>query len=197
MWREISSTQVHPSLNSYPHYPTAQPNHGVNSKWSITGQRSSYSLPHPGHAQSHMRWQKQEPPPPSRHLSNSTRNLSTMPSPGVNSSAYMHAMHADARSHYMSASGGGLNGPRPRPASMYDTPSMPSLPIMSYHHQQQQHQNGFMPPPSGTRKNSNGSRNGSVGLRQSPGELVSSSGRSICISTQVFFFSKLRIGRSI
>lgn len=184
MWREISSTQVHPSLNSYPHYPTAQPNHGANSKWSITGQRSSYSLPHPGHAQSHMRWQKQEPPPPSRHLSNSQRNLSTMPSQSTNHvSPYMHSMH-DGRSHYQNSGGGGggsggLVG-RPRPASMYDTPSMPSLPNMSYHHQQQQHQNGFMPQPSsGTRKNnqSNGpiSRNGSIGLRQSPGELVSAS----------------------
>lgn len=162
MWREISSTQVHPSLNSYPHYPTAQPNHGGNSKWSITGQRSSYSLPHPGHAQSHMRWQKQEPPPPSRLLSNSTRNLSTMPSQNP---SYMH----DGRQHYPNVGGG-----RPRPASMYDTPSMPSLPIMSYHHQQQQHQNGFMPPPTGNRKGVNNMpRNGSVGLRQSPGELVS------------------------
>lgn len=190
MWREISSTQVHPSLNSYPHYPAAQPNHGANSKWSITGQRSSYSLPHPGHAQSHMRWQKQEPPPPSRHLSNSQRNLSTMPSQSTNHvTPYMHSMH-DGRSHYPNASGGGGGGVsgggggvglvgRPRPASMYDTPSMPSLPIMSYHHQQQQHQNGFMPQPSsGMRKNqSNGpiSRNGSIGLRQSPGELVSAS----------------------
>lgn len=169
MWREISSTQVHPSLNSYPHYPTAQPNHAANSKWSITGQRSSYSLPHPGHAQSHMRWQKQEPPPPSRHLSSSTRNLSTMPSQNSNAS-YMQAMH-DGRQHYPVAGGVG----RPRPASMYDTPSMPSLPIMSYHHQQQQHQNGFMPPPTGNRKGANNAppRNGSVGLRQSPGELVS------------------------
>lgn len=177
MWREISATQVHPSLNSYPQYPTTQPNHGINNKWSITGQRSSYSLPHPGHAQSHMRWQKQEPALPARHLSSSTRNLSTMPSPGVSSPAYNHAMHADARSHYMSSGGGGggMNGPRPRPASMYDTPSMPSLPIMSYHHQQHQHLNGFMPPPSGARKNSSNSRNGSIGLRQNSGELVSSS----------------------
>lgn len=169
MWREISSTQVHPSLNSYPHYPTAQPNHNANSKWSITGQRSSYSLPHPGHAQSHMRWQKQEPPP-SRHLSNSTRNLSAahnhIPNP-----SFVHPMVHDGRPHYQTNTGGG----RPRPASMYDTPSMPSLPIMSYHHQQQQHQNGFMPPPSAGRKGGNNQpppRNGSVGLRQSPGELV-------------------------
>lgn len=156
MWRDTSATQVHQSLNTYQHYPMGQ---GANSnnKWSMmSGQRSSYSLPHPGHSQSNMRWQ--EPP---RHLSNSTRNLSTIPNHNPNPS-FLHPVN-DGRYQ--------MNGARQRPASMYDTPNMP--PIMAYHHQQQQYQNGFLPPPASRKGGNQQQRNNPSGLRQSPGELVS------------------------
>lgn len=147
MWRDLSSTQVHQSLNPYQQYPPS-PNqtngNGVTAganKWNApAGQRSSYSLPHPGHAQSNMRWQK---PELNNQLSSSTRNLTHNPS-------FLHPS-SDNRVTI---------GQRQRPASMYDTPSSMGF-----------HQNGSLPnrnipgsvPPS---------RNGS--LRQNPGELVSS-----------------------
>lgn len=202
MWHaghDLSATQVHhPSINAYQHYSTSQlPHHHSHqnlSKWNVAGQRSSYSLPHPGHAQSNMRWQKhdekQPPPPPSRHLSSSTRNLTATPP----NQSFLHSANHDGRPIYGVGAGGG--GGRQRPASMYDTPNMPnSMPIMGYHHHQQ-HQNGFKPLPVPTAQSKKdglkhqqqqqqqqqkqhhhhqqqqSQRNGSIGLRQSPGELV-------------------------
>lgn len=82
MWRDISATQVHQSLNPYQQYPpppsaTLQHPHYAHhqhqgggghrggdgsgnggAQHMTPGSRSSYSLPHPGHAQSNARWQK-------------------------------------------------------------------------------------------------------------------------------------------
>lgn len=210
MWHaahDLSATQVHhhPTLTTYQHYATNQNAHhhhngNINSKWNVAGQRSSYSLPHPGHAQSHQRWQKHDdkhtivPVVPVRHLSNSTRNLAVMPP----NASFVHSIQLDGRPMY---------GGRPRPASMYDTPNnMPnSMPIMNYNHHQRSaspHQNGFMPLSKkdalrqqqqhqhqqqlqaqqqkqhyassnhNNHVNNNNNHNHSNGLRQSPGELV-------------------------
>lgn len=208
MWHaahELSATQVHhhPAITTYQHYATNQNAHhhhnGNMSKWNVAGQRSSYSLPHPGHAQSHQRWQKHDdkhtvvPVVPVRHLSNSTRNLAVMPP----NPSFVHPIQLDGRPMY---------GGRTRPASMYDTPNnMPnSMPIMNYNHHQRSaspHQNGFMPVSkkeamrqqqqhqqhvqaqqkqhyaSSNHNNhvnniNNNQNNHSNGLRQSPGELV-------------------------
>lgn len=188
MWHtthELSATQVHhPAINAYQHYSTAQiPHHHGNhhngnmNKWNIAGQRSSYSLPHPGHTQSNMRWGKYDEKAhlkatqtqPARNLSTSTRNLSTVPS----NASYMH----DQRQIF----GSGAGIPRQRPASMYDSPN--SMPNINYHNH---HLNGFIPLPSNPSKKDVAKqqqqlqhqqqqqhRNSSgVGLRQSPGELV-------------------------
>lgn len=183
MWHtthELSATQVHhPTINAYQHYSTAQiPHHhashhnGNMNKWNIAGQRSSYSLPHPGHTQSNMRWGKYDEKAhlkatqtqPARNLSNSTRNLSTVPS----NAPYMHEQRQ------IFGSGAGI--PRQRPASMYDSPN--SMPNINYHNH---HLNGFIPLPSNPSKKDVAKqqqqqqqhRNSSgVGLRQSPGELV-------------------------
>lgn len=181
MWHathELSATQVHhPSINAYQHYSTAQlPHHhvahhnGNMSKWNIAGQRSSYSLPHPGHTQSNMRWHKYDEKPAQtqpahRHLSSSTRNLATIPA----NPSFLH----EQRQMY-NGSGG---APRQRPASMYDSPN--SMPIMPNYHNhlqvsQSHHINGFIPTHQ-TKKEKEAAKkreekNG--GLRQSPGELV-------------------------
>lgn len=206
MWHaahDLSATQVHhhPSITTYQHYASNQNAHhhhnGNMSKWNVAGQRSSYSLPHPGHAQSHQRWQKHDDkhtvvpvPVPVRHLSNSTRNLAVMPP----NASFVHSIQLDGRPMY---------GGRPRPASMYDTPNnMPnSMPIMNYNHHQRAaspHQNGFFMPSSKkdamrqqqqqhqhqqpyassnqhnnhVNNNNNTHNHNSNGLRQSPGELV-------------------------
>lgn len=185
MWHtthELSATQVHhPAINAYQHYSTAQiPHHhashhnGNMNKWNIAGQRSSYSLPHPGHTQSNMRWSKYDDKAhlkatqtqPARNLSNSTRNLAAIP---PNAAAFMH----DQRQIF----GPGVGMPRQRPASMYDSPN--SMPNINYHNH---HLNGFIPVSSNQskkdaakmNKNGNGGGGGGVGvgLRQSPGELV-------------------------
>lgn len=198
MWHathELSATQVHhPSINAYQHYSTTQlPHHhvvhhnGNTNKWNIAGQRSSYSLPHPGHTQSNMRWHKYDEKPaqtqPHRHLSNSTRNLATIPA----NPAYL-----EQRQMYNGNGGGGAA--RQRPASMYDSPN--SMPIISNYHnhlqpsQSAHHMNGFIPLPTHQSKKEKAKqqelqlkqeklhqeqhkmKNGSMELRQSPNELV-------------------------
>lgn len=195
MWHtthELSATQVHhPSINAYQHYSTAQmPHHhvahhnGNMNKWNIAGQRSSYSLPHPGHAQSNMRWSKYgddkahlkaaTQTQPARNLSNSTRNLSTMP-PNISTSQYILDPQQQQQRQLFGPPGVGM--PRQRPASMYDSPS--SMPNINYHNH---HLNGFIPLPSNQSKKDASKqqqqqqhasgKNANVGLRQSPGELV-------------------------
>lgn len=183
MWHtthELSATQLHhPSINAYQHYTTAQIPHphaghhnGNMNKWNIAGQRSSYSLPHPGHTQSNMRWSKFDEKAhlkatqtqPARNLSTSTRNLSAAPP----NASYMH----DQRQIF----GPGVGMPRQRPASMYDSPN--SMPNINYHNH---HLNGFIPLPSNQSSKKDvakqqqqhaSGKNANVGLRQSPGELV-------------------------
>lgn len=177
MWHtshELSATQVHhPSINAYQQYSTTQIPHphanyhnGNMTKWNMSGQRSSYSLPHPGHTQSNMRWSKYDEKAhmvaaqtqPIRHLSNSTRNLATMPP----NTAYLH----EQRQMY----GSGLQ--RQRPASMYDSPN--SMPNINYYNSHQYQSNGYLSNLSKkeqAKQQANG-KNGSCGLRQSPGELV-------------------------
>lgn len=178
MWRDISATQVHQSLNPYQQYPpppiTAN---GGGNKWNVPGQRSSYSLPHPGHTQSNMRWQKPAAATAdgsnghtnngnllqNQPLSSSTRNLSHTPSFLHPSGAGGEVQTTTQRSASPAVSN---NGPRQRPASMYDTPSS-----MGYHinggggaQQPQQQQKSVGGPPM----RSNGGT-----LRQNAGELVS------------------------
>lgn len=176
MWHtthEMSATQVHqhPGINAYQHYSTAQiPHHHANhhmngnmGKWNIAGQRSSYSLPHPGHTQSNMRWGKYDEKAhlkatqtqPARNLSNSTRNLAAIPS----NAPYMH----EQRQIF----GPGVGMPRQRPASMYDSPN--SMPNINYHNH---HLNGFIPLPSKKDVSKQHGKHANIGLRQSPGELV-------------------------
>lgn len=187
MWHathELSATQVHhPALNAYQHYSTTQkPPHNTShhngnmNKWNVAGQRSSYSLPHPGHTQSNMRWgikydekshMKATQTQPVRNLSNSTKNLTTIPS----NATYMH----DQRQIFGASAG----IPRQRPASMYDSPN--SMPNINYHNH---HLNGFSPLPSNPSKKDvakhqqqhhqqyASNKNTGIGLRQSPGELV-------------------------
>lgn len=192
MWHtthELSATQVHhPSINAYQQYSTTQiPHHHANyhngnmGKWNVSGQRSSYSLPHPGHTQSNTRWSKYDEKPvlmasqtqPIRHLSNSTRNLATMPP----SATYLH----EQRQMY----GSGLQ--RQRPASMYDTPN--SMPNINYYNSHQYQTNGFLSSQSNLSKKEAkqqaNAKNGSYGLRQSPGELV----RRCFIQIEWDFFS--------
>lgn len=128
MWRDTSATQVHPPLNSYQHYPQSspQPPSAINgNKWNVPGQRSSYSLPHPGHVQSNMRWQHQQKP--DTQLSNSTRNLTHTPS-------FLHPSKDINRPPNMG---------RARPVSMYETPTS----SMGFH------QNGFGGKAPATPKN--------------------------------------------
>lgn len=150
MWRDISATQVHQSLNPYQQYPpppSATLNHG---KWHSNGSgynspaeaaaaaRTSYSLPHPGHAQSNARWQKQPEPNGGgvhnlqlqQQLTNSARNLTHHQSfqhigpggggvgGGGGSGSQQDLSHNNGQLR------GVAPGPRQRPASMYDTPSM-------------------------------------------------------------------------
>lgn len=161
MWRDISSTQVHQSLNPYQQYPPP-PSTALNggSKWNVAGQRSSYSLPHPGHEQSNMRWQKPADigsnGAVTHQLSSSTRNL-------THNTSFLHPSGAGGGDHQPQRQGSGLLGQRQRPASMYDTPSS-----MGYHHQNGggMAANKVGPPPP--------ARNGGGGtLRQNAGELVS------------------------
>lgn len=201
MWHtthELSATQVHhPTINAYQHYSTAQiPHHhvahhnGNMNKWNIAGQRSSYSLPHPGHAQSNMRWSKYgddkahlkaaTQTQPARNLSNSTRNLSTMP-PNISTSPVAAQYILDPQQQHPQQrqlfGPPGVGMPRQRPASMYDSPS--SMPNINYHNH---HLNGFIPLPSNSSKKDAkqqqqhqqhaSGKNANVGLRQSPGELV-------------------------
>lgn len=136
------------------------------AKWNVSGQRSSYSLPHPGHTQSNMRWGKYDDKPhiiaaqtqPPRHLSNSARNLATMPP----NPSYLH----EQRQMY----GSGLQ--RQRPASMYDSPnSMPN--INNYYNSHPYPANGFLPSQTSlSKKEAKQQANGKNGLRHSPGELV-------------------------
>lgn len=128
MWRDTSATQVHQPINSYQHYPQSspQPPSAINgNKWNVPGQRTSYSLPHPGHVQSNMRWQHQ--PKPDSQLSSSTRNLTHTPS-------FLHPSKDINRPPNMGR----------RPVSMYETPSS-SLGGF--------HQNGFVGKPPTTPKN--------------------------------------------
>lgn len=178
MWHtshELSATQVHhPPINAYQHYSSTQiPHHHANyhngnmAKWNVSGQRSSYSLPHPGHTQSNMRWGKYDDKAhiiaaqtqPLRNLSNSTRNLATMPP----NPSYLH----EQRQMY----GSGLQ--RQRPASMYDSPnSMPNINYYNSHHQYQS--NGYLSSQTthSKREAKQQTANGKNGFRQSPGELV-------------------------
>lgn len=121
MWRDTSATtQVHQPINSYQHYPqtsSQQPSAINGNKWNVPGQRSSYSLPHPGHVQSNMRWQHQQQKPEPQ-LSSSTRNLTHTPS-------FLHPSKDINRPP--------PNMGRARPVSMYETPTN-SLAF---------HQNGF------------------------------------------------------
>lgn len=173
MWNtthELSATQIHyPNFGAHQHYSTAQIPHQHSSnptsnlgKWNIAGQRSSYSLPHPGHTQSNMRWNKYEDKnhlvsvktQPAHNFSNSTRILSTAPA----NRSFVY----DQR-QVIGASGVGI--PRHRPASMYDPPN--SMPNISY----QFHSSGFM-PQSKKELMKHHSKNNSSNIRQSPGDLV-------------------------
>lgn len=173
MWHtthEPSATQIHyPTYNAYQHYTTNQvphhhPSHhnGNIGKWNVAGQRSSYSLPHPGHTQSNLRWNKYEDKShliasktqPARHFSNSTRNLATTNIPIL----------CDQRT-------GGVGLARHRPASMYDPPN--SMPSISY----QFHSSSFMPHPDNfTKKDAakHHAKNNVSNIPQSPADLVRS-----------------------
>lgn len=178
MWHtthDMNTTQLrHPSLTTYQHYSTAQIPHNYpqngNGKWNAAGQRSAYSLPHPSHAQSNMRWknQYQSPSPTPRPLSNSTRDLAaTPPNP-----SFLHSSSHDLRyGNFSNGEGGGApGGGRPRPASMYDSPKMMnSMPALNYHQIQQQKQ---QQQQNSKKSNKQLSRNGSMEIRQSPDELV-------------------------
>lgn len=148
MWRDTSATQVHPTLNTYQHYPQSSPqpqSAAINgNKWNVPGQRSSYSLPHPGHVQSNMRWQHQQKPDHNPQLSNSTRNLTHTPS-------FLHPSKDVNRP----PPNMGPNMGRARPVSMYETPTS-SIGF---------HQNGFGGKPPVTPKNGS--------LKQNAAELVS------------------------
>lgn len=147
MWRDISATQVHQSLNPYQQYPpppSATLQHGASNKYTTAphggsgggggpsgpGARSSYSLPHPGHAQSNSRWQK--PSDRERDLQHqqqlavSARNLVLQPS------SFLYGSSSGSQQD-LSTQGGVRGGGQPqssgmaarqRPASMYETPSM-------------------------------------------------------------------------
>lgn len=192
MWRDISATQVHQSLNPYQQYPpppSATLNHG---KWHSSGSgglsgasaaaaaaaaaRSSYSLPHPGHAQSNARWQKQSEPNGGgvhnlqlqQQLSSSARNLTHHQSflhigPGGAAASSGSGSQQDlSHTNGGQQRGAAAPGPRQRPASMYDTPSlgyggMAAAPIV----------NGSTKKPNGTATGRSGT------LRRNSAELVS------------------------
>lgn len=142
MWRDISATQVHQSLNPYQQYPpppSATLQHGASNKFTTAphggsgggpggpGARSSYSLPHPGHAQSNARWQnpadRERDLQSQQQLATSARNLVHHPS------AFLYGGGGSQQD--LSAPGGARGQPqsaglasRQRPASMYETPSM-------------------------------------------------------------------------
>lgn len=146
MWHTanaLSATQPnHTTINAYQHYSAAQPQHQPNNsntgfvKWNIAGQRSSYSLPHPGHTQSNMRWNKNDDEShmiasrtqPAHHFSNSTRDLS---------STLMNGTFPYEQRPLLGSRGVGIQ--RQRPASMYDPPN--SMPNISY----QFHSSSFSP----------------------------------------------------
>ncbi|GAB0100927.1 germinal center kinase 1 [Sergentomyia squamirostris] len=108
MWRDISATAIQAPLGSYQQHPAASGASNVTAasggnRWNVPGQRSSYSLPHPAHASSNMRWQHFDGP--SSHTlahSPSFQNIST--------------------SHHGAAIVDGSRQTKTRPASMYDTP---------------------------------------------------------------------------
>ncbi|XP_055685409.1 germinal center kinase 1 isoform X2 [Lutzomyia longipalpis] len=174
MWRDISATAIQAPLGTYQQYPAAASggtpggaSGGANeNRWNVPGQRSSYSLPHPAHANSNTRWQHFDGP--------SSHTLAHSPSfQNIPSSA--HGPLADGARHAKS-----------RPASMYDTPQSQSSYLPSfflsgitksaktaknyhYHHQQIGHNNVQQR------------------LRQGPGELK--------VDPELIFTKQERIGK--
>lgn len=181
MWnttRELSTIQVHhPSYGAYQHYPTAQiPQHHSNQfntnlgKWNIAGQRSSYSLPHPGHTQSNMRWNKYEEK--SHFLASKTQQpVHQFPARNLTSTSVNRSLFYDQR-HIMPA---GVGIARHRPASMYDPPN--SMPNMSYQ---------FMPLDFQSKKDM--AKNRSKNISSSPTDLVSLHNRHINVLNYFIFF---------
>lgn len=154
MWRDISATAIQAPLGTYQQYPASgppAPGEPAVNRWNVPGQRSSYSLPHPAHANSNMRWQHFDGP--------SSHTLAHSPS-------FQHIPLAHGPVD-------AIRQVRARPASMYDTPQQSSyLPSFllsgitksskasknNHHHQQEI-----------------GLHHGQQHLRQGPGELVRTS----------------------
>lgn len=174
MWHTAnasSETQVHhQTINAYQHYSAAQPQPSNSNtgfgKWNIAGQRSSYSLPHPGHAQSNMRWNKYDDKSqiiasrtqPTQHFSSSAKNLS---------SALMNGTFPLEQRPLLGSSGVGIQ--RQRPASMYDPPN--SMPNISY----QFHSSSFSPSILNQTKKETGkhhTKNTTSNLHQTTRDLV-------------------------
>lgn len=176
MWHTanaLSATQVqHPTINAYQHYSTAQPQHQPSNsntssgKWNIAGQRCSYSLPHPGHAQSNMRWNKYEEKShmiasrtqPTQNFSSSTRN---------HSATLMNETFPYEQRPLLGSSGVGIQ--RQRPASMYDPPN--SMPNITY----QFHSSSFSPSTLNQTKKGTGkhhTKNTTSNIHQNTKDLV-------------------------
>lgn len=178
MWHtanDISATQVHhPNLNAYQHYSTARTHYQSSNsntsfgKWNKTGQRSSYSLPHPGHAQSNMRWNQNDDKShiiasrtqPAQHFSSSPRNLSLI--------STNETFPYEQRSLFGST---GVGIQRQRPASMYDPPNnMPNISI-SYKFHSSSFSSSII---NQTRKDieKNHTENSASNMHQNTGDLV-------------------------
>uniref|UniRef100_A0A1L8DMM6 non-specific serine/threonine protein kinase n=2 Tax=Nyssomyia neivai TaxID=330878 RepID=A0A1L8DMM6_9DIPT len=107
MWRDISATAIQAPLGTYQQYPASGA--PTENRWNAPGgQRQTYSLPHPAHANSNMRWQHFDGP--------SSHTLAHSPS-FQNISTTAQAVDGARRT---------------RPASMYDTPQSQSSYLPSF-----------------------------------------------------------------
>lgn len=148
MWRDKSATAVQSTYTSYQQNPPP-PKNGPTMWNKNNNQKSSYSLPHPGHAQSNHRWQQYD------DFNSSSRTLQHSPS---------FQQIPQRQSHIPQQQQQQPNN-RQRPVSMYDTPSngynFPSF---------MPNKNSAPIARGGVPSNKNG-----VVSRQSPGDLVRNS----------------------
>lgn len=102
MWRDKSATAVQSTYTSYQQHPPP-PKNGPTMWNKNNNQKSSYSLPHPGHAQSNYRWQQYD------DFNSSSRTLQHSPS-------FQQIPQRQSQIQQQQPN-------RQRPVSMYDTPS--------------------------------------------------------------------------
>lgn len=177
MWRDKSSTAIQSPLGSYQQYSanvtSNNNNNNSNGKPTMWNQSnnnnnnnksSSYSLPHPGHAQSNFRWQNRD------DFIGSSRTL-------LHSPSYPHLINQPNQMLHLQQQQQQQLGRRP--VSMYDTPSNTNA--FNFASFKPNNKNNIPPPNvrgggggAGIVGNGGGGvgGGGQMSMRQMPGELV-------------------------